>query len=130
MTEKDMKKMTRYQLLELLIIQSEQVKDLQKKLEEVQKELDAQEIQMAVVGSIAEASMQLGGIFDAAQRTADIYLNTVKERVVLIEEHANREAERIIREAQEKARQILEDAENWPGTDEMLRTYQNGMGRV
>lgn len=130
MTEKDMKKLTRYQLLELLIIQSEQVKDLQKKLEEAQKELDTQEIQMAVVGSIAEASMQLGGIFEAAQRTADIYLNTVKERVVLIEEHANREAERIIREAQEKARQILEDAENWPGTDEMLRTYQNGMGRV
>ena len=130
MTEKDMKKLTRYQLLELLIIQSEQVKDLQKKLEEAQKELDTQEIQMAVVGSIAEASMQLGGIFEAAQRTADIYLNTVKERVVLIEEHANREAERIIREALEKARQILEDAENWPGTEEMLRTYQNGMGRV
>ena len=130
MTEKDMKKLTRYQLLELLIIQSEQVKDLQKKLEDLQKELDTQEIQMAVVGSIAEASMQLGGIFEAAQRTADIYLNTVKERVVLIEEHANREAERIIREAEEKARQILEDAENWPGMDEMLRTYQNGNNQV
>ena len=130
MTEKDMKKLTRYQLLELLIIQSEQVKDLQKKLEEAQKELDDQEIQMAVVGSIAEASMQLGGIFEAAQRTADIYLKAVKERVALIEEHANREAERILMEAKRKASMLLEDAENWPGMDEMLRTYENGTEQV
>ena len=115
MTEKDMKKLTRYQLLELLVIQSEQVKEQQRQIEEMQKKLDSREIKMTVVGSIAEASMQLTGIFEAAQKTADFYLDAVKEKAAEIEADAIRKGEEILLDAQRRAAQLLNHAEKQPG---------------
>lgn len=126
MTEKDMKKLTRYQLLELLIIQSEQVKDLQRQLDEMQKKVDSRDIQMSVVGSIAEASIQLGGVLTAAQKTADIYLEAVKERVAEIEANALREADKILEDARQQASHILNYAEKWQDTDAVLQFCQYG----
>ena len=59
------------------------------------------------MGSIAEASLQLGGVFEAAQNAADTYLNAAKERAAAIEEEARKDAERILNEAKQKAAQIL-----------------------
>lgn len=107
MTEKELKKLNRYQLLEMLIIQTERANDLQKKLEEAQELLNSRDVQMTVIGSIAEASLQLSGVFDAAQNAADIYLKAAKERADTMEAEAARRAEEIILEAEEKARQLL-----------------------
>lgn len=112
MTEKDLKKLNRYQLLEMLIIQTERANDLEKKLVEAQEKLDSRDVQMTVIGSIAEASMHLGGIFEAAQNTADIYVNAVKERTKVIEQDAVLRAEKILAEAKEKAQMILQDAQH------------------
>ena len=126
MTEKEMRKLNRYQLLELLLIQSEQVNSLQRQIEELQRKLDSREIHMSVAGSIAEASMELGGIFEAAQKTADIYLHAVIDRVAEIEANAYREAERIVQEAQMRATQILDDAEDWKDIDDAMQICQYG----
>ncbi len=103
MTEKDLKKLNRYQLLEMLIIQTERADELERKLEEAQQKLDSRDVQMTVMGSIAEASLQLSGIFDAAQNAADIYLKAAKEQAA--------EAERTLEEARQKAQRILQAAE-------------------
>ena len=126
MTEKDMKKLNRYQLLELLVIQSEQIKDMQHQIEEMQKLLDSRDIQMSVVGSIAEASLQLGGVFTAAQKSADIYLAAVQERLSEIETSAMEEAERIIQQAQLQADKILADAEKWREINDIMMMCQYG----
>ena len=126
MTEREMKKLTRYQLLELLILQSEQVNELQKQVDELQKKLDARDIQMTVVGSIAEASMQLSGIFNAAQKTADIYMDAVKERAEKIEANAKKEADRILQEAKKQARQIVSGRDRRQDIEEILRLCQDG----
>lgn len=126
MTEKDMKKLNRYQLLELLVIQSEQVKELQHQIEEMQKLVDSREIQMSVVGSIAEASLQLGGVFTAAQKSAEIYLEAVQERVAEIEANAKLEAKRILQDAQEQADKILADAEKWREINDIMALCQYG----
>lgn len=112
MTEKELKKLNRYQLLEMLIIQTERANELEKKLEQAQEKLDSREVQMTVMGSIAEASLQLSGVFEAAQNAADTYLEAVKERSAAMEENARRQAEAILEEARQQARQILRDAEN------------------
>lgn len=112
MTEKELKKLNRYQLLEMLIIQTERANELEKKLEQAQEKLDSREVQMTVMGSIAEASLQLSGVFEAAQNAADIYLEAAKERAAAMEEDARRQAEAILEEARQQARQILRDAEN------------------
>ena len=85
MTEKDLKKLNRYQLLEMLIIQTERADDLQRQLEQAQEQLNSREVQMTVIGSIAEASLQLSGVFDAAQTAADMYLNAAKDRAAAME---------------------------------------------
>ena len=98
MKEKDLRKLNRYQLLELLILQTERADKLQAKLELAEQQLTKQVLQISSMGSIAEASMQLSGIFQTAQETADLYL-----------EGARRKAAAIIAEAEEKARQISEE---------------------
>ena len=101
-----MKKLTRYQLLEMLIIQTERADELQKRLEEAQSKLDSRDVQMTVIGSIAEASLQLSGVFEAAQKAADLYLNSAKERAAELEADALRRAQEILEEANRRARTI------------------------
>ena len=109
MTEKELKKLNRYQLLEMLIIQTERANALQKQLEEAQMKLDSRDVNMTVIGSVAEASLQLSGVFEAAQKAADIYVNTVKERAAALEAEALQKAEAIVAEAEGKARKLLEN---------------------
>lgn len=111
MTERELKKLNRYQLLEMLIIQTERAETLQKELEEAQKQLDSREVEMTVIGSIAEASLQLNGVFEAAQNAADTYIHAVKERIAVMEAEAASRAEAIIEEAKRNAQRILREAE-------------------
>ena len=112
MTEKELKKLNRYQLLELLIIQIERADGLEKQLEEARARLADRDVRMQNIGSIAEASLQLGGVFEAAQSAVELYLNAVKERVAEVEAEALRQKEAILEEARQQARQILEAAQN------------------
>lgn len=113
MTEKELKKLTRYQLLELLIVQTERADKLQQELEVLQKQLNDQAIRATVVGSIAEEAMQLSGVFEAAQKAADLYLETIQKK-----------AEGIVQEAEEKARQLLQDAQPKPQEPPEAQTPQ------
>lgn len=86
MTEKELKKLNRYQLLEMLILQTERADRLELELEEARKQLEEHNLQIAQLGSIAEASLQLSGIFEAAQKAADLYLAEAQKRADQIAE--------------------------------------------
>lgn len=92
MTEKELKKLNRYQLLELIIIQTEEMEKLKEELEETKAKLEKQHLMLSEAGNIAEAAMQLSGIFEAAQKAADIYLSAVKESVGAAEENVEHES--------------------------------------
>ena len=109
MTEKELRKLNRYQLLEMLILQTERADKLQQKLEDAETQLNDTEIRLTVLGSIAEASLQLSGVFEAAQTAADRYLEAAKKRADEIEEAAREKAARIIADAEEKAHRIPGD---------------------
>lgn len=106
MTEKDLKKMNRYQLLELLILQTERAGKLQVRLEEAEKQLKDFELQIDSLGSIAEASLQLQGVFQAAQAAADMYIDAAKKRAEEIEEEAYKKSAAIITQALEEVSRI------------------------
>ncbi len=78
MTNKELKKLTRAELLEMLLIQSREKQKLEEELAETRKQLSEKEIRIAESGSIAEAALKLSGVFEAAQRAADQYLENVK----------------------------------------------------
>ncbi len=100
MTEKDLRKLNRYQLLELLVMQTERADKLQARLEETTRQLNEKNIQISSLGSIAEASLQLGGVFQSAQQAADMYIDAAKKRAEEIEEAAREKAAQIIMQAQ------------------------------
>ena len=103
MTEKELKKLNRYQLLELLIIQMERADSLQAQVEELEKKLNERELRITSLGSIAEAALQLKGVFTAAQEAADLYLAAAKERADAIELAAEIRAERLLAQAQTRS---------------------------
>lgn len=102
MTEKELKKMKRYQLLELLIMQTEETEALRKKLEEQEAAHREQELQISTLGSLAEAALQLNGVLDAAQKAADQYVAAAQKQAEEIVAKANRQAEEILRRAENK----------------------------
>lgn len=109
LTEKDLRKLNRYQLLELLVMQTERADKLQIRLEEAQKQLqdrNDQNLKISSLGSIAEASLQLQGVFQAAQGAADMYIAAAKKHAEEIEEAAHKKAAEILIQAQAQARRI------------------------
>ena len=106
MTEKELKKLNRYQLLELLVYQAERADKLQQKLDEAEEQLNDRTLKMESLGSIAEASLQLGEVFQAAQAAADLYIDAAKKKALEIEDDAHRKAAQILSQAQEQAHRL------------------------
>lgn len=75
--DKELKRLRRADLLEMMVAQSRQIDELTKQLEEANRKLESRQIILDRAGSIAEASMQLNGVFEAAQKAADDYLENI-----------------------------------------------------
>jgi len=71
MTTKELKRLSRSQLLQLLIGQMEENQRLRRQLEN-------RALIMENTGSIAEAALKLSGVFEAADTAAQIYLESVE----------------------------------------------------
>ena len=76
--QKDVKKMSRKDLLELLVVQSKKIDELELELEQTKTLLNSKQIMISEAGSIAEASLRLNKIFELAQQAADQYLDNIK----------------------------------------------------
>ncbi len=79
MTDKELHKLKRSELLEIMIEQGKEIERLQKCLSEAEEKLHDRRIVMEKAGSIAEAALQLNQIFETAQRAADQYLESVRQ---------------------------------------------------
>ena len=79
MTDRELRKLSRAELLEMLLIQSKEVDRLSKELDEANRKLDDRKILLENSGSIAEAALKLNGVFEAAQMAADQYLENIRQ---------------------------------------------------
>ena len=79
MTEKEMKKLRRADLLEMLLGQMEENRKLKKKIKQMEKELSDRSIAVEESGSIAEAALRLNRVFEAAQQ-AQISISRIFRR--------------------------------------------------
>lgn len=86
MTDKELRKLTRAELLELLLVQSRELDKLNTEVESLQQQLQKREIGLRQAGNIAEAALQLTGIFEAAQTAADLYLENVRTPNKMLED--------------------------------------------
>ena len=96
MKTQDLRKLTRSELLEILILQGEELEQLQEKVQDYEQQLRNRKLQMEQAGSIAEAAMKISGVFDAAELAAAHYLENIQEHSEKQEAYT------------EEARQLLE----------------------
>ncbi len=80
MTDNELKRMSRADLLEILLAQSREIERLRDEVAELNDRLEEREILMSRSGSIAEASLRLNRVFEAAQKAADQYVDSVRYR--------------------------------------------------
>ena len=78
MTDRELRKLGKAELMELLLEQSEEIARLRKQLAEREAALYDRELRLQRAGSIAAASLTLSNVFEAAQAAADLYLENVK----------------------------------------------------
>ena len=78
MTDRELRKLGKAELMELLLEQSEEIARLRKQLAEREAALTDRELKLQRAGSIATASLTLTNVFEAAQAAADLYLENVK----------------------------------------------------
>lgn len=78
---KDLKKLSRKELLELFIAQSKVLEETEAELARAKDQLKHREFTVQDAGSIAEAALKLNGVFEAAQKAADQYVANVKLQV-------------------------------------------------
>lgn len=78
MTDKELRKLKRVELLEMLIEQSKENEELKRQLQEANEKLQSRDIMIKNSGSIAEAALKLNSVFEAAQKAAEQYLDNVK----------------------------------------------------
>lgn len=80
MTDKELKHLSRAELLEMLLAQTEENEQLRKQLKQAQAALDDRRIQIEECGTMAEAALKLNGVFDAVDKAVKQYLENVQRK--------------------------------------------------
>lgn len=116
MIDRQLGKLKRSELLELLIEQAKEAERLRTELAEAQKSLKSRELKLEEAGSIAEAALQINGVFETAQAAAAQYLENIealsgRQEAVCArrEEESRRKAEKMLEEAQATKEQVQEE---------------------
>ena len=103
MNSKEAKKLTRAELLELLIEQTEENQRLTQKITRLEEALAQRLLVMERSGSIAEAALSLSGVFEKAQDAADRYLLSIRKK--------EEEAQVLLAQAKQRSQAILDQTE-------------------
>lgn len=91
MNTKELRKLSRKDLLEILLEQTKRIEELEIELEKVKFELNERKVSLKNIGSLAEASLVLSNIFKAADETASIYIKNIEELAKKEEKNTKKE---------------------------------------
>lgn len=78
MTDKELKRLSRSELLELLLVQTRERERLEKELEEARKMLEDRQLRIDKAGDLAHAALEINGVMEAAQAAARQYLENIE----------------------------------------------------
>ena len=107
MTDKELKKLNRGELLQMLVEQSRELDKAQERIQELEAQLQSRALELEDAGSIAEAALRVYGVFQNAQKAADQYLENIRLRSESVELRCQKKEA----EAERKCQQMLQEAE-------------------
>ena len=111
MTDKDLRRLSRAELLDILYEQRKRYEDSLAENQALRQQLEDRTLRIASAGSIAEAAIQVNGVFEAAQAAADQYLASVKAataEMVQKTDEAQRQREALLENARQEAAGIVQ----------------------
>lgn len=113
MTDRQLRKASRPDLLQLLLEEKRSNEALRAQLEQLQLQLESRQMRMNQAGSLAEAALKLSGIFDAAESACQYYTENIRTLSGRQEEICRK----MEQETREKCDRMLEQAK------QMTRVY-------
>ena len=105
MKERELKHLSRAELLELLLAQTKETERLSAELEQAQSELADRRLRLQEAGSLAQAAIEINGVMEAAQAAAQQYLDNIR----LMEEETRQQCEQMRADAEKKAARVRQD---------------------
>lgn len=128
MTNKELKKLNRTDLIALLLEVSRENQQLKEELEQTKEKLQSKTIAIDQAGSLADAAIQLNGVFAAAEDACQQYARNIQERNSQIQQVCDR----MEAQTREKCRLMLENTQReadayWEFVREKVRElYRTG----
>jgi enamine deaminase RidA (YjgF/YER057c/UK114 family) len=129
MTDKELRRLRRDDLLQILINQQKQIDALNEQLQQSKEALANRDIAIQEAGSLAEAALKMNGVFESAQNAAEEYVRQMHKRAdALVAEAEKRSSEaqinadNLLRNARSEAERILSQARS--EADSMARQAQ------
>ena len=111
MTDKEFKRLSRAQLIEIIYQLQLQIDKLSEQTQELESELKDKRLRLSNAGNIADAALEINNCFRSAQNAAEQYLNEIKA----IREETEAEQQRILSDAQAEAAAIIAGAKKTNG---------------
>lgn len=137
MTDKELKKLHRRELLELLVQQTEDNEGLQAQIDVLTMQLQSRNLNISKAGSLAEAVMQINDMFRTADAVAKQYLDNVRDLVdkqeeicAQMEQECQEHCDEMIAEAERECEAKKQEAETfWQDiTTRLERFYDEHKG--
>ena len=97
-----MRKLSRAELLELLLAQTRETERVRKRLERAEEELAQRRLKIQQAGNLAQAVLEVNGVMEAAQEAAQQYLDNIAQ----MEQETRQQCEKMLAEARQEAEQI------------------------
>lgn len=117
MNQKELKRLNRVELLELLIAERKRNNALEEEIRRLRDQLSSREICKEQAGTLAEAAVRINKVFEAADAAAEQYLENIrgmnhkaKENAASLLEQTRRQCEDMTAQAKKEAAEILEAA--------------------
>lgn len=128
MTDRQLRKASRTDLLKLLLEQRKENEALQQEIQQLQQMLQQRQISIDQSGTLAEAALKISGIFDAAETACQYYTENIRSLSGRQEEICRT----MERETREKCDRMLEQAKQmakvyWDEYTEKCSRYMKTM---
>ena len=107
MISKEIKRLSRRELVDILYQLKKNEQEMQAEIELLKNELQDKRIRISNAGSIADAAVAVTNMFSTAQMTADLYLR----EIACMKEEAEKECAKKLADAESKVKEILSEGD-------------------
>lgn len=114
MREKDLKRLSRAELLELLLVQTRETERLREKLEIAEAQLSERQLKIEKAGDLAHAVLEINGVAEAIQAASQQYL----DNIIRMERETELRCEQMLSAARKEVAEIRSGVQHTDDVDD------------